>query len=629
MNRERMAAAAGGLIERYGLRDRFFLRFFGAFFIVSAAETVRLRLKEISPISAWKDAAEQTNLAVNIIWIIIVMLLLSILYRILPKKMRYTDHVALAVGATAFGLCSVWRTGSYYQALGIAAACAMFTVYALGKISDKLDKIPAKISLIIVISAALFMTWFISYTSIAKHRAFGTSCFDMGIFLQMFNSLKENFSAVTTCERAAAMSHFNVHASYIFYLILPIYYIFPSASTLMIIQAVMSMGGVLPLYKIAQKRDFKGFALISICLVYIFCAGLVMPCYYSFHENALLPTLLMWVLYAAEFRNIPLLYIMSILTLTVKEDAALYIICIALFLVFDKKMCLKKHGFTLVGISTVYFMLIIHLLNKNGDGVYMTNTRLGILMTTPGSGMINVLKNVLSDPAYFFSLFVTENSLLFIVQTLGVLLFIPVLTKKLHRILLIIPYIIMCLVIGSGYHYAANIDFQYIFGPSCLLIYLVVINIDGLSHDKRALLTAAMAIIAIITTSTMASVKLSYVKDFNENKDFYLQADAVIDSVPKDGAVLANTFLLPHAADRDELYELSDDVLVDLPDGRRLLKCPEDYDFCILSHRDPLTPDILSQLDEAGWQTFADSDFVIVYSKDVAQSYTQNSQKYP
>lgn len=159
----------------------------------------------------------------------------------------------------------------------------------------------------------------------------------------MFHSMVTDMTAVTTCERNEFLSHFNVHSSYIFYLLAPFYAIFPNENTLLIAQAVLAMGGVIPLFLIARNHNYKGIPLAAAGIIYVFAAGLIGPCFYDFHENAFLPTLLMWLLYAVDKRKIGLFYVMSVLVCIVKEDAPLYVMCIALFLFFDEK---SGKGFT-------------------------------------------------------------------------------------------------------------------------------------------------------------------------------------------------------------------------------------------------------------------------------------------
>lgn len=604
--------------KNYGLPDKLFLRFFGSYFTVCALQVITAWLREIDPVDNWQEYIREFSLIGSLFWTAILFLWLSALYRFIPHKLRYIDNAVLAVGAILFAVCLVWMSENFYLGVAAGVVAAIFAVYSVGKMdSDSFNRLPYwSVGTVVFITAAVLVVY-VSATSIANHLNFGTSCFDMGIFVQMFHSLKEHFTAVTTCERDELMSHFRIHGSFVFYLLTPIYALFPKGETLLALQAFFSLFGILPLYLLAKRRGFKGFSLLAICSTYLFCGGLLMPCYYSFHENCLLPTLLMWLLYAADCGNVPLFYIMSALTCIVKEDAPLYVICIALYFLFESDGVERKHCFIAIGLSAAYFVGIMHWLNNFGDGEYMTSTRLGILMTDSEGGILGIVKNVLLNPGYFFSRFLSEDTAVFFLETMLPLMFLPFLTKKLYRFVLIIPYVIMNLVIGSGYGYAADIGFQYIYGPVCLLIYLSLRNVEDFKREQRnSLLTAAM-VLSVVTAVALASGKLSILNYQLNTRELYQSARECIDSVPEDASVLANTFLLPHAANRDEIYEFDMECFEKDADGNVIgIKDLEKYDFCVFLKTDQKTVTAMPYLLDAGWTVYAESDgiFVVVYA---------------
>ncbi len=606
-------------LSGFGAPTNLFERAVSAFFIVSSAQILLLRKKELDPIGGWKEFIISSSPVSKLLWTALVFLWLSLLYCLVSKRFERTDSAALIVSSVAFSLILVYRSGSFYVGASAAIIAAIFSVYALRKQSfasaERLSALPAGV---IIFSLAAGVAVFISATTIANYRTFGTSCFDMGIFVQAFNSLKENLTAMTTCERGEMMSHFQVHSSFIFYLFLPVYMLFPSGETLLAAQAVFAIAGVIPLYLIAKRHGFRGSMLISACLIYVFNIGLIMPCYFQFHENAFLPTVLMWLIYATDTANIPLLYVMSALTCIVKEDAPLYVICIGIFFSLENRRPKRKHGLIAALLAVVYFVIIMRWLTLNGDGSYMTASRFDILMAETGDGLLQVLKNAFLNPGYLISLILKENTLRFFIETMLPVLFLPFMTVKLRRFLLMIPYVIMNLIIGAGYGYAADIGFQYIFGPSCLLIYLALVNSEDMAKRQRYLFITAAAIITVVTGVSMASSKLSNTEKYSEFKDFYQSADACIQTVPKDASVLANTFLLPHAADRAEIYEFSEKTLVRDGSGQAVgMIGLEKYDYCILSQSDPLTAQARPILEAAGWTVFAEPEgnFVIIFEK--------------
>ena len=601
------------ILSDCGLPQNLFARFAGSYFIVAFFQMIFARFHKIDTIKNWKDLVNAASIPSVIVWTAAAFLFLTILYRLVSRRFPAMDSAVLIFSSILFSLCLVFGSGSFYVGAAAAVVCAVLARYALEKTDEgTLERLPHIPAMAIVFTFSAGVIVFVAATTIANHKSFGTACFDMGIFVQTFHSLNENLTAAVTCERGELMSHFQVHASYIFYLFLPIYALVPKPETLLAAQAFFAAAGVLPLYLIAKRRGFKGLPLVCSCLIYVFCAGVILPCYYQFHENAFLPTILMWLLYAADSANIPLMYIMSVLTCIVKEDAPLYVICIGLFFAVDcQSRKSKKHGIIIALLAALYFAMIMRWLTSFGDGGYMTSTRFGILMANPDDGLMGIIRSAIVNPGYLVSLLLSEKTLLFFVETMLPLLFLPFITAKLHRYFLMIPYIVMNLIIGSGYGYAADIGFQYIFGPACLLIYLAIRNAEDMGRRRRNRIMIIAAIVTVVTTVSMASAKLSHIARYNARSEYFQSAEECIRSVPEDASVLANAFLLPHAAGRDSIYELREDVFTS--DGLELVN-PEKYDFCILSIHDPLTERIAPILEEAGWQVYAESEeFVVVY----------------
>ena len=141
-------------------------------------------------------------------------------------------------------------------------------------------------------------------------------------------------------------------------------------------------------------------------------------------------------------------------------------------------------------------------------------------------------------------------------------------------------------------------------------------NVEELPRDLRNTLLMSAAIAAMVTTVSMVSVKQSAVVWHYENADYYQSAEACIRSVPKDASVLANTFLLPHVADRDQVYELDGRCFAEDDDGKIVgMIGLGNYDFCVFKKNDDMTEQARPFLEEAEWTVYAESegDFVIVF----------------
>ncbi len=600
-----------------GIPDMFLMRFIGVFLLLSGFNIFSLKDKLLNPVTVWKEFVGGVPQGTWLPWMLLGFAGLTVLYYCLPQKFRVSDHIALFTGTIYFACALMWRNNDFYLAISVAAVAIVLVGYLVSKLRpEQFESLPDLSAGIIVFGTAIAVTFFVSLTTVAQHLVFGTSTFDFGIFVQMFHSMAEDFTAVTTCERDKLLSHFYVHASYIYYLFAPFYWLFPSENTLLIGQAILAMGGIIPLFMMARKHEYKGFGLVAICMIYVFYTGVLGPCYYSFHENAFLPTLLMWTLYAMDQRKYKLLYLMAFLVCIVKEDAPLYIICIGMYLFFSEKSRKRFHGLILTAASAIYFVLIMDFLVRSGDGQMMTSSRFGHLMITPEDGFGGMAWNILRNPAYFISLFIQEDTLLFFLQTMIPLLFLPFATTKIHRYLLFLPYLIMNLVIGADYGYAADMGFQYIFGPACLLIYLFMVNCDDMERHKRNILSSAAAVTAFITCITMLSGELSSWESYKTRRDYFQSIEDCLDTIPENGSVVLNTWLLPHVADRAEVYTLdNNDYIIDAAtETFQGIKEPGRYDFFVLRTTEKYFNEVSAELLRLGFTEYNRlPDYMVIY----------------
>ena len=89
-----------------------------------------------------------------------------------------------------------------------------------------------------------------------------------------------------------------------------------------------------------------------------------------------------------------------------------------------------------------------------------------------------------------------KSKIAYILKTLGVLLFIPLCTRKWSRFILLGPYIMFNLM--SDYEYFHSIYFHYSFGSGALLIYLLIINICDMDVRKKMLMLRMTAMAVVI-----------------------------------------------------------------------------------------------------------------------------------
>ena len=546
----------GGFFERNNVMQRFI----GLFLIFISFVTWKNNSLDdkINFSHKWKEYSDSVSIGKMVLIVGGIFVVLTLLKELVVRlrKINYDSYIFIG-GLLLFGITALWRCVDFYIIIAIVIVSVVL-VNSFTKHTDfmLLKRLPKHFYTVLLAVLTVCMITYISVTTICAHKSFSTSTFDLGIFAQMYHSMREEFSLVTTCERNKVLSHFAVHCSPIYYVLYPVYALFPYVETLLISQAVLIMSGVIPFCLICRKYGFSKISTFLFGTIYIFSVSLISPCYYDFHENAFLPPLLMWFFYAFEKDKKVLMYVFMVLILAVKEDAGLYLMCIGMYMLLSGRN--KRHGFIVFAVSVAYFVVVTGLMGKYGEGV-MTSRTFGNLMQDHSKGFGEVIKTVLTNPAYFITQLFTEDKFEFIITMMIPMLFMPFITKKSSRLLITVPFLIMNL--ATGYGYAYDIGFQYVLGTTACLLYVVVINSNDMTRETFRKVVPAMAVATFLTSFGYVTDKIYKIERYKNDFEKYEMMEDYLDTVPEDASVQATTWLVPHLTQRKELYMIDSNQL--------------------------------------------------------------------
>ncbi len=417
-----------------------------------------------------------------------------------------------------------------------------------------------------------------------RYLTFSSPNYDFGIWCNMFHHMSEALLPTVSCERDQMLSHFAVHVSPIYYLILPFYMLFPSPLTLQIAQAVILASGLIPLYRLARHFRLSPTVTAVLCALYAFYPPLTTGCFYDLHENCFLLPLLLWLFALYEEKRTVPMAIVACLVLAVKEDAAVYLVFFALYLLFSRRDW--KRALPIAAVAAVYFGIAIYLLVRFGDGA-MFGRYEELLSTDRDTG--GLLGTLLRDPAGFLQIIANQGSaseklrwLLNLLLPFGALLWTP--RGHYSRLWLLAPLLLNLL---TQYGYMFDIGFQYQFGISAFLFYLLVQNTaDAPPHLRRNQLLFSLIITALMYAMLVLPSLRYYTGAYAENRDTYTRIEELLDTVPEDASVITDSMLLPHLANRDCIYEAyyhpvpdTDYVVLDMRTGS-----DDDYIRLALEH---------------------------------------------
>lgn len=521
----------------------------------------------------------EENLILVVAWLVICSGAMAILYK---TKDNWAKIVMFIVVYVFTILCAYngysiqWQSVSY-NSIGNVCFAGMLCfidvlvfLYVRDDIFDmfkklKITKRTANI-IIGIIGVGIFA--FVGITTSLRYATYSNSTFDFGIFAQMYEYMKQKGTMDTTVERNYLLSHFGVHFSPIFYLGLPIYFIFSSPITVQLIQALMIALPVIPITLLCREYKMSHWMTIAVSLLYALYPATAGGAMYDIHENCFLTFMILMTIWAVEKKKNILAIVFTLLTFLVKEDAPIYILILGAYFLFSKKD--KKRGIILMVAAAVYFGAAIAIVNSFGLGIL--ENRFSNLYFDSEGGMGQIIRTILTNPAYVIGQ-ITANSSTESLDKIEyiMVMMIPVAAalfttrKKYSRYILILPFVVINLM--TTYPYLHNIGFQYNFGVIALFVYVIIMNLSGVKIRKAKTIVCASVIGAGILFTSLMFPKLTYYADkLNDNSETFEQLNQAIDTIPENASVCASGFLTPHLSKNLELYDqnhLEEDIYTD------------------------------------------------------------------
>ena len=490
----------------------------------------------------------------------IVLVMLEAISRLLPRSAERWMMAGLFAVLTA---TTVAHSFTWPLLLACGLVFAMLVIFACKGWNNspvpKADaqKSPIAAGLTAVLAVGFFLL--VSAWTVGRVYSFSTPTYDFGIFAQMFHSMKTTGLPITTVERDGALSHFAVHVSPIYYLLLPVYIIAPYPATLQVLQAAVLASAVIPLYLIGKHHGLPSLMRTALCALLLLYPAYAGGTSYDIHENAFLTPLILWLFYGLDRRSIPLTAVFAALTVMVKEDAAVYVAVIALWQLLKGILSKGRKwelaaGIALLVSALVYFFAVTAYLSNSGDGV-MTY-RYNNFIYDGSSSLLTVVKAVLLSPMKAVFECVDKEKLEFIGLTLLPLTGLPLLTRRYERLVLLIPYILVNLM--SDYQYQHDIFFQYTYGSTACLFYLVAVNLADMKKQgiRVAALGLALCISATCFGAKIMPKAMQYPKQCKTYQSYYDKLRDVLDTVPEGASVAATTFYTTYLSQRDILYDV-------------------------------------------------------------------------
>ncbi len=240
---------------------------------------------------------------------------------------RFLDVLAGAVALALASALVVWWTRP-----------EILFLVLLGVVSARLLVAPVPVPAFnprrVLLSGVLAYALIFSFVTVARHLNFQTHALDLGYYVQLTWNLAGGRGASVSLPEMHAWGD---HLSPIMYLFVPAFWVWPSPVVLLVVQSVALALGAVPVFAIARRRLGDERPAAALAILYLLNPSLHGINVRDFHAAALAIPLLISALYAIEADRPSLFALAAALTLSCREDAALPVFGLGIWLVLARR----------------------------------------------------------------------------------------------------------------------------------------------------------------------------------------------------------------------------------------------------------------------------------------------------
>ena len=256
--------------------------------------------------------------------------------------------------------------------------------------------------------------------SVLRHRAFSTGRFDLGNMVQAVWATAHGHPLAVTDLRGEQVSRLGAHVDPILVLLAPFWWVWPSPSMLLTVQATAIALGALPVFRLALKHLGSERAALGFALAYLLYPALQWMTLSEFHPVALATPLLLYALwYLDEGRLVPFAAFALLAALT-KEHVALVVAGLGVWYAVARGRRLEGLAIAAAGVAwtVVALAVIVPHFSEAGSSFYGRYSEVG------GSPQ-GILETAVDDPGRLLATVFGERSLGFVARLLVPLALAP------------------------------------------------------------------------------------------------------------------------------------------------------------------------------------------------------------
>lgn len=407
--------------------------------------------------------------------------------------------------------------------------------------AEAVDVVARRAARVIAAGAAAGFVAVVATVAVRNHQAFRNAGLDFASFdqgLWLLSRFREPF--LTTL----GVNLFGDHTSFILTFLTPLYWLVPSPSALLVLQAVALGLGALPVFLIARDRLGDEWLACGASVAYLLHPAVAWTGLDEFHPDALEVPLLLFAFHAALTARWRRFAVLVAALLLVKEDVALLTFGLGLYVALRHH---RRVGLAVSAVSVAWFALTTFVILPAFNSVGTLDS-----WRVPFGGVRGLAKVTLTRPWDVAALLVGPSQRGYVAAMLVPVALLPVLALPV-------------LLVGTGpllsnllstWPYQRDVQFHY----STLLVPVVLVA-AVLGAARLPVARRRAAVVALVAGGVVGS--LVWGPAGGNRTEAWAAAPpasavgparAAIAMVPGDAAVATMVQFAPHLSHREDLY---------------------------------------------------------------------------
>jgi uncharacterized membrane protein len=411
---------------------------------------------------------------------------------------------------------------------------------------------------VVLLASAGYAAYF-GFFTIRNHHRLATTAFDLGIYDNiMFNAIHGHPFRTTMLFPHGGGNNLASHAEFGVIWFIPFYALHPGPQTMLIAQAIILGFAAVPLYLFAATQVPRPMAAV-IAIGYLCFPPLHGPNFYDFHWLTLTPFFHFWLFWAIATRRRWLTIGMIIILFSLREDVAVDLVGLGLFLLLTRLR--PRLGLWLTIVSAAWFAIDRFIIMPLAGAWYFQILYSGLFADNVSS-FGSVIKTILTNPLFFVTTLMTQSKLEYVLHMLVPLGFLPV--RRFPLLLLLLPAVFFT-IMTTGYSPTTMISFQYtnhwtpfLFLGAVLALVVIARQVNGGAARLAALVTVVIVLGADSYTFGAIFQRETFVGGFSRiefkitpaEQRRYADLMELVAMIPPDASVAATENEAPHISTR-------------------------------------------------------------------------------